>query len=848
MRRSGLIWSAALLLLGCVAMVDRADAQSPPTPRALFARYDFWDNRDIAWYEKNIPWFECPDREIELTYYYRWELVTKHLIYGSPTSGYSYTEFIDRPFWSGAYGAIVCPAGHQLYEVRWLRDARYSRDYVRYWFRTPGAEPRRYSSWLADSALAVDAVHPKKGFLTDLLADFDKNYAAWEKRHFSPEVGLFWQTGHDDGMEYNINSRQTLDLVRGAPAYRPTLNAYMYADAKAIAQVAREAGKEEMARAYEAKAESLKKKLQELLWDPQREFFFPVAQRDEERDGAKVKALSKTYETGKYAGSPYGRELIGYVPWQFNMVDPGYEAAWKFLMPRDRFGAEFGPTTVERNDPQFLVTNRCCWWSGQSWPYATTQTLVAMQNLLRNYQQDVVTSADYISLLQTYAKTHRKEGRPYLAEGANPDTGSWEGYDSYNHSEHYFHSGYTDLVITGLVGILPAREEVLSLHPLAPPEWDYFCLRNVRYRGRDVDIYWDRLGTRYGQGAGLTVVVDGKKLASQADLKPLKVDLPPTTKAEIDSSGRMNFAVSNDGRRWPRARASHVDSQTLLENAFDGAYWYHQSPPNRVTMAESPNAEDWIEIDFGASRKVDEVALYFLEDAERIGPPKFVRIELGDGETRRGVYVERQTPARPQGRMANRYAFAPTLARTVRVTFAHDGAKRTGLTEIEVWGDADPHFKPAPEPKGNLALRVEGVEYPRMTASHTSRFDKLEEVHDGIRQFRPNPRNRWTAYESKAEQDWIEVDFGEPKTFRRVELSFYDDRGGVKAPQRYSILVWIDGAWKAVDSLQISPSPPRGGTINEAVFSPTTASKLRIEFVHTPGSRVGLTELEVWND
>jgi hypothetical protein len=66
-------------------------------------------------------------------------LITKHLTYGSPNSGYSFTEFIDRPFWSGTYGAISCPAGHQLYEVRWLRDPNYARDYGRYWYRTPGA-------------------------------------------------------------------------------------------------------------------------------------------------------------------------------------------------------------------------------------------------------------------------------------------------------------------------------------------------------------------------------------------------------------------------------------------------------------------------------------------------------------------------------------------------------------------------------------------------------------------------------------------------------------------------------------------------------------------------------------
>ena len=53
------------------------------------------------------------------------------------------------------------------------------------------------------------------------------NFAEWEKRHYVPEVGLFWQTGHDDGMEYNINSRQTKDILRGALALNGVAQRYL---------------------------------------------------------------------------------------------------------------------------------------------------------------------------------------------------------------------------------------------------------------------------------------------------------------------------------------------------------------------------------------------------------------------------------------------------------------------------------------------------------------------------------------------------------------------------------------------------------------------------------------------
>src|SRR5262249_20908762 len=159
-------------------------------------------------------------------------------------------------------------------------------------------EPRRYSTWLADAVWAVHQVHPDEAFTKGLLPDLVKNYEGWEKRHYVPEAGLFWQTGHDDGMEYNINSRQTRDLVRGAPGYRPTLNSYLWADALAIARTADLAGDAKTATRYREKARGLKENLQKQLWDAGRQFFFPMARQEEERDGHVVKAKTLTYQSG----------------------------------------------------------------------------------------------------------------------------------------------------------------------------------------------------------------------------------------------------------------------------------------------------------------------------------------------------------------------------------------------------------------------------------------------------------------------------------------------------------------------------------------------------------------------
>ena len=593
--------TSAVFFLGLILSSASSYAQILDK-RKLLEEETFWDNRDFDWYEQNIPFLECPDREVTTTYYYRWELLTKHLTYGAPNSGYTFTEFIDRPFWSGAYGAISCPAGHQLYEARWLRSPRIANDYSKYWFRTPGAQPRNYSTWLADSIREVDKVHPNKNWLVDLLPDLIRNYEGWEQRHYVPEVGLFWQTGHDDGMEFNINSRQTKDILRGAPSYRPSFNAYMWADAKAIAEIATIAGQTQVASIYNAKADAIRAKMLELMWDEKRQFFFPVLKNDETADGHTMSALTRTYESGKYAGDSHGRELIGYVPWQFNLIEgeSKYDVAWKKLMDRDGFYADFGPSTVERNDPLFLLMKSCCWWSGQSWPYATTQTLKALANYLQNGGKTLAPE-DYVDLLSIYARSHRKNGVPYLAEALHPDSGSFEGHDAYNHSEHYLHSGYCDLVITGLVGLVPRSDDTLELRPLAPSDWDYFALDNLVYRGHSLAVVWDKTGKRYQLGAGMHVLIDGKKVFTSLALEPvtLKGALPDqetTAKLLESSTTQVNFAVNNDGFYFPRLTASYTAKGTSLSKANDGNYWYLQHPPNRWTCEGSKAAEDWTEI------------------------------------------------------------------------------------------------------------------------------------------------------------------------------------------------------------------------------------------------------------
>ena len=57
------------------------------------------------------------------------------------------------------------------------------------------------------------------------------------------------------------------------------------------------------------------------------------------------------------------RELIGYIPWMFNIPDNGRECVFEYLIDDKLFFTEFGLTTVEKTNKRFLfdVDHECLW-------------------------------------------------------------------------------------------------------------------------------------------------------------------------------------------------------------------------------------------------------------------------------------------------------------------------------------------------------------------------------------------------------------------------------------------------------------------------------------------------------
>ena len=100
---------------GQAAAPSRPAARRPPA-EALSAEAHRGVLREAtAWAAAAVPLFECSDADITTAYYYRWRVFWLHLKRDA-RYGYTLSEFLPRVGWSGPFGTINCPFGHQAAE------------------------------------------------------------------------------------------------------------------------------------------------------------------------------------------------------------------------------------------------------------------------------------------------------------------------------------------------------------------------------------------------------------------------------------------------------------------------------------------------------------------------------------------------------------------------------------------------------------------------------------------------------------------------------------------------------------------------------------------------------------
>ena len=286
----------------------------------------------------NVPLFECSDKDIERTYYFRWWTFRKHLRHG--TGHWTVSEFLPEVGWAGPDNSIVCAAGHHFREARWLRDRSIVGDLARFWLSNPATETNRwqYSSWLFTSVRDAVKVSGDEALLRSLLSDAVRYYEQWEKGKDYRLYGRNWKTVvpfrmglRECGMFASVDNHEGTEITLSGSGFRPLFNCAMWSEANVIASVAAETGDAALAARFKAKADALAEEIKRNLWDG---------------------AFFVTMTTNKVRTAAH--ELHGYAPWYFGMpLAREYDIAFRELAATDGFRAKWGLAFAAQRTPGF---------------------------------------------------------------------------------------------------------------------------------------------------------------------------------------------------------------------------------------------------------------------------------------------------------------------------------------------------------------------------------------------------------------------------------------------------------------------------------------------------------------
>ena len=475
-----------------------------------------------GWMEKEIPWFDSSDKQFEEMYYFRWYAWRKHLV--ETRRGYVITEWLPKPeAKDGFFGALPDAAPFHIAEARWLRERKIAEDDARFWL-SPDADARKYSFWVASTVQGLTRASGNAALGTEVLPALKANYAAWEASDRDAN-GLFWQIDTRDAMEKSISG----------DGYRPTLNSYMYGDARAIAEMARVSGDKAAAAEFDGKAETLRGLIEGKLWNPKDKFYEVISPAAD----SGIRKQKKFVDPGTVMQFSGVRELIGFIPWMFGIPPAEHGVAWKQLFDQQGFDGRFGATTAERRSPRFrFKSSDQCTWNGPAWPYAMTETLLALAEFENGRPQRYMGKDDYYKLFSRYVQSQHltlADGKvvDWIDEDLDADTDEWIAknmliakHKQVGRGNYYNHSGFADPLITGLMGLRPRADNRVVVHPLLPAgAWRYFAVDALPYHGHLLTVVWDVDGRRYGKGVGMQLMVDGKRVAHRKDLGELNAAL-----------------------------------------------------------------------------------------------------------------------------------------------------------------------------------------------------------------------------------------------------------------------------------------------------------------------------------
>jgi len=505
-------------------------AATPPLPDDLLERHRAEYNR---WFAENVPYFDASDEGFKRMWYYRWWVVRFNLTQADTPdlSGYRFYEGklgFDNP--------ITFAVPVQLKDLSYLRDPTFGLDQLRNAARNaapfgalldPPGSPywnETYSHWIAAAAAEFHRVHPiPPETLRQVLPALAADVRAWMTTYDADGDGLPQRaaprvTGYDlDILSFWYFYGLKLDIQADLPDLeRVDFASFVYANARAVAELATIAGLEPLAREFAPVAEGIQAAALRQLWDVDAQFFYPQRAADDARIPV--------------------RELHGLFPFTMGMVpnEPRYHGALAKLVDPAEFWARFPPVITSQ------AHYRAWTWEMDGLtrniaPHPISMGARTALEAYKRYPGGPVTADHFMELMERYnalVYPGVNPFDPYWRPNAHEYYSKWEPHQASPRPKpsdisHDFHSMYNALVVEGVVGLTPRSDDTIELNPAART-WDYFALHRLRYRDHDLTIIWDRPDgqVRYqGYPEGFSLYVDGKLAFTRPQLE--RVEFAP---------------------------------------------------------------------------------------------------------------------------------------------------------------------------------------------------------------------------------------------------------------------------------------------------------------------------------
>ncbi len=209
------------------------------------------------------------------------------------------------------------------------------------------------------------------------------------------------------------------------------------------------------------------------------------------------------------------------------------------------------------------------------------------------------------------------------------------------------------------------------------------------YHGRNLTVAWDRDGHVYGQGAGLSVWLDGELVHRQAGLTA--VDVPVRPGRAADAAHEVDDLANIDRTGYPAASASYTWRGDSPANAIDGQDFALDVPSTRWTGYGSPNRSDWLAVDLGAATDVSDVRISFYDDGGGVRTPDAYAVQY---RTAAGSWADlpgqQRDPATPVRGRPNRVVVQPPVRTDgLRVLPSRVDGGATGITAVQAWRAED---------------------------------------------------------------------------------------------------------------------------------------------------------------